>query len=306
MGSFDNTEERGLNQWESPKRKDYSMQYDYDSNHSSIFREARSNPEHRNIRGSCEDGKKERYNSKYDSNNPKADRRKQTQMPDHMIMLSSTVQDNENKKATLFYDINDCYSDMDEDVNVSQEHSISPLIITESNRGSNRRTRTEVLDPSPNDYLMDSPTMNKDYLDMARLYRLQRPYSDKNLSHTCVLCFKRKATHVFFPCDHCCVCEECVKVEEICPDSKLSSKVHGCCNCSLCGTVIKKILPFENGKEIEKYWLWIYEYNAPLPEGFMKNFKHCAGVIETVHVNHDEDDNSSNASTSSGASCAVS
>jgi hypothetical protein len=227
-------------------------------------------------------------------------------MPNHMIMLNSKVPDS-NQKSTLFYDINDCYSDMDEDVNVPQQHSHSPLIVKESDGRSNRRTRAEVLDPLPNDYLIDSPIMNKDYLDMARLYRLQRPYSDKKVSHTCVLCFKRKATHVFFPCDHCCVCEDCVKAEEICPDSKLSSKAHGCCNCSLCGTVIKKILPFENGKEIDKYWLWIYEYNSPLPEGFMKNFKHSAGVIETVHVNHnDDDDNSSNASTSSGASCTIS
>lgn len=55
-------------------------------------------------------------------------------------------------------------------------------------------------------------------------------------------------------------------------------------NCSLCAAIIKRILPLENGAEVEKYWQWVLEERPPLPTGFVRDFKHSEGVIKTVYV----------------------
>ena len=110
----------------------------------------------------------------------------------------------------------------------------------------------------------------RDYLEMARLYTLQRPYNNDSNSKSCLLCRMNQATHVFFPCEHRCVCEGCIEYEEICSHSDILSRAHGCCSCPLCAAVIKRIIPFDNGHEIEEYWSWIYEYPPRLPENFKK------------------------------------
>ena len=177
-----------------------------------------------------------------------------SQMPPHM--LANT----EQQTQTAFFDIHDCYSDMEQEQS-SNIYTV-PTVHTQQEKRLSRRNRA-VCEP-----LIGG--INQDYLEMARLYKLQRPYSDINYSKACVLCRKRKATHVLFPCEHRCVCENCIRKEEICSDSKLSLKAHGCCNCPLCAAIIKKILPFENGKEIERYWSWVYEFPPPLPENFLE------------------------------------
>ena len=59
----------------------------------------------------------------------------------------------------------------------------------------------------------------------------------------------------------------------------------GYCSCPLCAGIIKKVLPHEDGKEVDKYWAWVEEVNPSLPTGFMRNFRHSAHVIETVFSN---------------------
>ena len=125
---------------------------------------------------------------------------------------------------------------------------------------------------------------SQDYLNMARLYKLNRPYSDPNYFGLCVLCHTNFADMVFFPCEHRCVCSECILKENICSDSQLNYVTDGYCNCSLCATIIKLILPSEGGLEVEKYWEWVYEEPVPLPKKFMKTFRHSAGVISAVHI----------------------
>ena len=126
---------------------------------------------------------------------------------------------------------------------------------------------------------------NRSYLQMARLYKVYRPYSDPAYKPKCVLCRKVEPIDVFFPCEHRCVCRPCIKKEQICDDVAFQSNINGYCNCSLCAEIIKIILPFENGLEVEKYWKWAFDQKIDLPDGFMRNFKHSAAVIKAVYMN---------------------
>jgi hypothetical protein len=137
----------------------------------------------------------------------------------------------------------------------------------------------------------------QDYIHMARTYLMQRPYSDPKAKNICVLCRKNYADYVFFPCEHCCCCRTCIETEHICSDADLEFLPDGYCNCSLCATVIKLILPSEGGAEVDAYWNWVYEESVPLPPKFMKNFRHSAGVIQAVYAqNNPSSDSFENAS----------
>ena len=146
---------------------------------------------------------------------------------------------------------------------------------------------------------------SQDYVHMARMYKLTRPYSDPDYTALCVLCHTNFADMVFFPCEHRCVCSECIHNESICSDKEMETTPHGYCNCSLCAGIIKLILPSEGGAEVEKYWNWVYEEPIPLPSNFLRNFRHSAGVIRAVHVRNGDGkdvDSFENASKS----CAIS
>ena len=43
---------------------------------------------------------------------------------------------------------------------------------------------------------------NKDYLGLARDYKIHRKYSDPRRNLSCVLCHNQTAIDVFFPCEH--------------------------------------------------------------------------------------------------------
>eukprot|EP01039_Chlorochromonas_danica_P010701 gene10701-11876_t len=148
---------------------------------------------------------------------------------------------------------------------------------------------------------------NRDYLQLARAYHFQRPYSDPHYKAICLLCHQIEATDVFFPCQHRCVCRPCIDKESICEEQALRENPDGYAMCSLCAEVIKKILPFEGGKEEERYWDWVYEEAVQLPPSFLRNFKHSAAVIEEVYVNDaykTKDKNSLAGSTSN--TCSIS
>lgn len=139
---------------------------------------------------------------------------------------------------------------------------------------------------------------NQDYLGLSRLYKLQRPYSNPHFQALCLLCRKNHAQDVFFPCEHHCVCRECITRENICEEKMLRKTPNGYINCSLCASVIKLILPLEGGKEVDKYWNWVYEEKVDLPKGFMKNFRHSAAVIQAVYIDdqHEEKHDQHNSS----------
>ena len=261
---------------------------------------------------SPKNGKKDKDKEKKKGNKKKLS--SHSSMPSHMLLDISTSSDalgidehpSPNPSPQSFFDVNDCYSDMDEEGGDTGPYTMPTFTIPEDRLwGEFPKGRTERLP------LIGGT--NLDYLNMARSYKSERLYSDPNHTQSCVLCKKRKANYVLFPCEHRCLCNVCIDKEEICSDTKMSTKAHGHCNCPLCAAVIKKIFVFEHGAEIEKYWSWVYEFPPPLPDNFMQRWKHSAKVIQKVFIEggsmqseQDDDGDDSSAESESSRSCVIS
>lgn len=128
---------------------------------------------------------------------------------------------------------------------------------------------------------------NQDYLQLAKIYSEQRQYADDMQHPPCVLCNQNICSHVFFPCEHRCVCAACIEKNDFCEDRDIPNRSDGYNMCPLCATVIKKILPFEAGLEVIKYWEWVEEVSPPLPPGFKRKFKRSEDVLYRVYVEKD-------------------
>lgn len=129
---------------------------------------------------------------------------------------------------------------------------------------------------------------SQDYLHLAQTYKNQRLYCDKRVDLVCVLCRQRLCLDVLFPCQHRCVCPECIVMHQICEHQHLILIPNGFFNCPLCGTIIKKIIPSAGGEEVEEYWKWVHAVNPELPEGFMRNFRHSSAVIEKIYMQKED------------------
>ena len=181
------------------------------------------------------------------------------------------------KKKPSFSDFYD-YSDMEGDEEDDDPLAVVPKFAVPEQRGAllDQKVRQE----------RDVPVggRNQDYLGLAYIYKIQRPYSDHNYKAVCVLCHQRPAQDVFFPCEHRCVCRSCIKSERFVED-RLMAKTEGGYNmCPLCACTIKLVLPHEHGKEVAKYWDWVEEIAPELPPGFLRKFRHSAGVLEAVYI----------------------
>lgn len=135
-----------------------------------------------------------------------------------------------------------------------------------------------------------------DYIGMARIYKVEAAYREKRKEVRCILCFQNLCSEVFFPCEHMCVCSPCIRKERISAESDVSSE-EDFCHCPLCNQAIKLILPFDQGKEVDRYWSWVYQVTPPLPKDFLRGFKHSAAVIQKVYIDERGAD-SNNAGTS--------
>ena len=129
---------------------------------------------------------------------------------------------------------------------------------------------------------------SQDYLAMAKAYKIQRPFLDRDHNIKCVLCHNVVPEDIFFPCEHKVVCRGCIKKEQVCPDYEMEKYPHGHCNCPLCASIIKLILPNENGKEVEKYWEWVLAVRPELPSGFKRDFRHSAAIIQKIHIDENK------------------
>ena len=87
--------------------------------------------------------------------------------------------------------------------------------------------------------------LTKDYVAMAHQYKKFKPYRLRSVCLKCVICQTREATFVIFPCEHCCMCGSCCRIET----SKIKS-------CPLCKDDIKKMIR-RSGSENELYWQWV-------------------------------------------------
>jgi hypothetical protein len=126
--------------------------------------------------------------------------------------------------------------------------------------------------------------LTHDYEHLANLYKFQRKYMDAVGPLKCVLCQERLCSDVLFPCQHRCVCPECIVLHQVCEHQHMGLVKDGHFNCPLCGEIIKRIIPSAGGSEVDQYWEWVLAVKPPLPNGFMKNFRHSAAVIEKVYI----------------------
>ena len=132
------------------------------------------------------------------------------------------------------------------------------------------------------------PTTTQDYVSLANIHRLQIKFSSHAAKFgevpICLLCHKSECKTVLFPCEHRCVCDSCIQKESFCDADTVHKILNGFCNCPLCAQIIKKMLPYDNGKEIEKYWDWVNEVNPVMPSGFIRNFRHSAAIIQKIRI----------------------
>lgn len=56
-----------------------------------------------------------------------------------------------------------------------------------------------------------SPAAAQDYISFAKEYSITAPFRDISGRQTCVICQTRKASGVFFPCEHKCACRRCIE-----------------------------------------------------------------------------------------------
>ncbi|CAM9874630.1 unnamed protein product [Phaeothamnion confervicola] len=112
----------------------------------------------------------------------------------------------------------------------------------------------------------------RDYASLAREYLSTQVYRDLQLSAPavdCVVCRRRPAGLVLFPCSHRSVCGACWQ------DQPAGEKM-----CAVCGTAVKRAIPYADGREAQRYWAWVEEVKPPLPPGFACEFKAAAVILQ--------------------------
>ena len=158
------------------------------------------------------------------------------------------------------------------------------------------------------EYIIGPGGQSQDYLNLARIHKMQVPFYSSNIQSRplCVLCNKEGPLDVLFPCEHRAVCRTCIKKEGVVPIHDMNKVPNGHCNCPLCNSIIKLILPWERGDEVEKYWQWIEEVKPELPGNFMKNWRHSAAIIEKCWIQDNDYNGSVVVNTGTGSCCTIS
>ncbi len=176
------------------------------------------------------------------------------------------------------------YSDMSTDRSESNDDSHCNERLNHLSEPQLRSVELQPLARRSDDTIIGG--RNQDYMGLAYMYKLQRPYADRNLHPMCVVCQQHPCRDVFFPCEHRCVCPFCMKKDKFCEEG--NSMDDGYSLCPLCAGIIKRIYPFEGGLEIAKYWAWVEEISPALPPGFLRAFGHSASVLKKIYVEHKE------------------
>ena len=90
----------------------------------------------------------------------------------------------------------------------------------------------------------------------------------------CVMCRTQRCFDVIFPCEHMCVCRDCMRRNCIGEPTTEGAWAF----CPLCCGEIKRIL-VQDGAEVEKYWAWVEEVKPKLPKDFALKFEIHGGLI---------------------------
>mmetsp|Transcript_15081 Transcript_15081/g.27786 ORF Transcript_15081/g.27786 Transcript_15081/m.27786 type:complete len:293 (-) Transcript_15081:107-985(-) len=147
--------------------------------------------------------------------------------------------------------------------------------------GSRSTTKQHPSAPKKKQLTVVKHRLQKNYFALAREHRERMPYTRQldtrhfqceNLK--CVLCEEVKPIRVFFPCDHMCVCEGCLKEHNINSQHQSKpSRSEPWTSCPLCMSDIKLMLVYDYGNEIDVYWQWVYSSKPKLPARFLRKFK---------------------------------
>ena len=198
---------------------------------------------------------------------------------------SDMESEEEDPNLTAFYsdmDENEESDEFDTSVNYSEMFPVEAY--------EQRNNQVAVMNTRLEDKVDLVGGRNQDYLGLARDYKMQRKFSDPQKHPSCVLCHKESAKDTFFPCEHRCVCSTCIKTENFCDERDMPYRKNGYNICPLCASVIKFMIPFNHGQEVEKYWEWVEEVAPPLPPGFYRKFNRSAEVLHKVYIDKVEHD----------------
>lgn len=126
---------------------------------------------------------------------------------------------------------------------------------------------------------------SRDYIAMAQQYQKFLPYSSHSFDPNtkCILCSLGTPDDILFPCNHRCVCRNCLSLPPLSLQFNLtkagkrprlgSEKVF----CPLCNSFVKQIIPVNGmGTEEKEYWDWFFmsgKNSVPsLDQNFTKHF----------------------------------
>ncbi|CAM9890313.1 unnamed protein product [Ectocarpus fasciculatus] len=141
-----------------------------------------------------------------------------------------------------------------------------------------RKHRVFADDDLPQNETIEDEEPRKDYISFAKEYYLTAPFRDAGGKQMCVICQKRKASAVLFPCEHKCVCARCIEREGF--GATRTASERGAL-CPVCCQQVVFVAPYRGGgKEAELYWRWVQEVKPPLPKGFQRNFHNAAILLQ--------------------------
>jgi|TARA_B110000091_G_scaffold156355_1_gene166579 hypothetical protein len=113
-------------------------------------------------------------------------------------------------------------------------------------------------------------TFTKDYANIAIDYRKQVKYIARRDDEVnvvgahpssppkCSMCKVQRCQQVFFPCQHACVCNQCMVQHDIGVLDRSNPHARTWSACPVCVQEIKKIVPLHDGSELD-YFNWLHE-----------------------------------------------
>ncbi|TMW66042.1 hypothetical protein Poli38472_003807 [Pythium oligandrum] len=112
----------------------------------------------------------------------------------------------------------------------------------------------------------------KNYDNFVKDYNSLKPYARRRdgtfpSDTRCVFCKYHVPIIVFFPCQHKCVCNICLRSYDIGVDT---SNPNTWTSCPVCMSDIRLVLP-NDGREEDLYWHWVLEVEPMLPASLRTN-----------------------------------
>lgn len=113
-------------------------------------------------------------------------------------------------------------------------------------------TNETIYNPLLQPFSQPVSPLTKDYIALVKEYKRLEEYRSPKSKSLCLQCKVNLSNMVFFPCEHCCICD-------VCCTSHVRKRKSGL-KCPVCkGTVKFSLKRKGNGREKVAYWKWVYE-----------------------------------------------